>query len=95
MLPTGEKNRKASTQIILYTIWMIVVSVIPVLKMTGNLYLSPVAAVIIFILGLVMLYYGIELHKKQTDKIARKLMLSSVLYITLIQVIFVIDKFLH
>jgi len=95
MLPTGEKNRKASTQIILYTVWMIVVSIIPVLKMTGNLYLSPVAAIIIFTLGLVMLYYGIELHKKQTDKIARKLMLSSVLYITLIQVIYVIDKFLH
>ena len=74
---------------------MIFVSVFPVLKLTGNLYLSPVAAVIIFIAGLGMLYYGIELHKKQTDKIARKLMLASVLYITLIQVIYVIDKFLH
>jgi len=95
LLPTGEKNRKATTQILLYTVWMILVSVFPVLKMTGSLYLSPVAAIIIFILGLIMLYYGFELHKKQTDKIARKLMLSSVLYITLIQVIYVIDKFLH
>jgi len=95
MLPTGEKNKKATTQILLYTIWMILVSIFPVFKVTGSLYLSPIAAVIIFILGLVMLYYGIELHKKQTDKIARKLMLSSVLYITLIQVIYVVDKFLH
>ncbi len=95
LLPTGEKNRKATTQILLYTIWMILVSVFPVLKITGSLYLSPVAAIIIFILGLIMLYYGFELHKKQTDKIARKLMLASVLYITLIQVIYVIDKFLH
>ena len=95
LLPMGEKNKKATTQILLYTIWMIFVSVFPVLKLTGNLYLSPVAAVIIFIAGLGMLYYGIELHKKQTDKIARKLMLASVLYITLIQVIYVIDKFLH
>jgi len=95
LLPMGEKNKKATTQILLYTIWMILVSVFPVLKLTGNLYLSPVAAVIIFIAGLGMLYYGIELHKKQTDKIARKLMLASVLYITLIQVIYVIDKFLH
>ena len=95
LLPTGEKNRKATTQILLYTIWMILVSIFPVLKLTGSLYLSPVAAIIIFILGLVMLYYGYELHKKQTDKMARKLMLASVLYITLIQVIYVIDKFLH
>ena len=38
---------------------------------------------------------GIKLHKEQNDIMARKLMLSSVLYITLIQIIFVIDKFLH
>lgn len=95
MLPTGEKNKRATTQIILYTIWMIVVSVFPVLKLTGKLYLSPIAAIIIFILGLYMLYFGIQLHKKQTDKIARKLMLSSVLYITVIQIVFVVDKFLH
>ena len=95
MLPTGEKNHKATSQIILYTIWMIIVSVVPVLKITGNLNLSPIAAILILLSGVVMLYYGIQLHKNQTDKLARKLMLSSVLYITLIQVIFVIDKFLH
>jgi len=95
LMPTGEKNRKATSQILLYTVWMLLVSVFPVLKITGSLYLSPVAAIIIFLLGLVMLYYGIELHKKQTDKIARKLMLASVFYITLIQVIYVVDKFLH
>lgn len=95
LLPTGEKNKKASTQIILYTIWMIIVSIFPVLKITGKLYLSPMAAILIFILGMIMLYYGILLHKKQTDIAAKKLMLSSVLYITLIQVIYVVDKFLH
>jgi len=95
LMPTGEKNKKATTQILLYTVWMILVSIFPVFKITGSLYLSPIAAIIIFMVGLIMLYYGIELHKKQTDKIARKLMLSSVLYITLIQVIYVVDKFLH
>ena len=95
MLPTGEKNKKASLQIILYTVWMIMVSVFPVLKLTGSLYLSPIAAVIVLLSGIMMLYYGILLHKKQTDVLARKLMLASVFYITLIQIIFVIDKFLH
>ncbi len=95
LMPTGEKNKKATTQILLYTVWMIMVSVFPVFKITGSLYLSPIAAIIILLVGLIMLYYGMELHKKQTDKMARKLMLSSVLYITLIQVIYVVDKFLH
>ncbi|MGB5462402.1 MAG: heme o synthase, partial [Aureibaculum sp.] len=95
MLPTGEKNRKASAQILLYTVWMIMVSVFPVLRITGNLYLSPLAAIFILVLGLIMLYYGIQLHKKQTDALAKKLMLASVLYITLIQIIYVVDKFLH
>ena len=95
MMPTNEKNRKAVKLIILYTIIMLLVSVVPVFHITGDLYLLPVSAIIIFILGLIMLYYGIKLYKEQTDLMARKLMLSSVLYITLIQIIFVIDKFLH
>lgn len=95
LMPTGEKNKKASKLVMIYTFIMLLVSVFPVFRLTGDLYLLPFSAVIVFALGLVMLYYGIRLHKEQSDKMARKLMLSSVLYITLIQIIFVIDKFLH
>lgn len=95
LMPTGEKNRKASKLVIIYTIFMLIVSIFPVFKLTGALYLLPGSAFIIFALGLVMLYYGVKLHQEQSDKMARKLMLSSVLYITLIQIIFVVDKFLH
>ncbi len=95
LMPTGEKNKKASRLIIIYTLFLLVVSVFPVMKLTGSLYLLPVSAILVFILGMIMLFYGIKLHKEQTDAIARKLMLSSVLYITLIQIIYVADKFLH
>ncbi len=95
LMPTGEKNQKASRLIIIYTFFLLVVSVFPIFKLTGNLYLLPVSAVLILILGLIMMFYGIKLHKEQNDVMARKLMLSSVLYITLIQIIYVIDKFLH
>lgn len=95
LMPTGEKNKKASKLIILYTFFMIIISIFPVFKITGNLYLLPISAIIILILGLIMLFYGVKLHQKQTNIEARKLMLSSVLYITLIQIIFVIDKFIH
>lgn len=95
MMPTNKKDKTATRLTIIYTLLMIVASIIPVLKRTGAFYILPITAIIVFILGLVMLYYGFKLHKEQNDKMARKLMLSSVLYITLIQIIFVIDKYLH
>ncbi len=95
LMPTGEKNQKASKLIIIYTSFMLVISIFPIFRVTGSLYLLPLSAILIFILGIVMLYYGIKLHKEQTNIMARKLMLSSVLYITLIQIIYVIDKFFH
>ena len=95
MMPTMEKNKKASMLIIMYTVFMILASLLPVLRITGQLYLTPVGAVLVLLSGLLMLYYAVQLHKNQDDRTARKLMLSSVLYITLIQIIFVVDKFLH
>ena len=95
LMPMGQKNKKAVVQIIIYTICLIIVSVIPVLKLTGNFYIYPVTALILAFLGGVMLFYAVKLYKNQTNKEARQLMLSSVLYITLVQVIYVIDKFLH
>jgi heme o synthase len=95
LMPMGQKNKKAVVQIIIYTVCLILVSVIPVLKITGSFYIYPITAVILVALGSVMLYYAIKLYKHQTNKEARQLMLSSVLYITLIQIIYVVDKFLH
>ena len=95
LMPMGQKNKKAVIQIIIYTVCLIIVSVIPVLKLTGKFYIYPVTAVILVFSGSTMLFYAVKLYKNQTNKEARQLMLSSVLYITLIQVIYVVDKFLH
>ena len=95
MLPMNKKDKGAIKQIIFYTVIMILVSVAPVLKATGSFYIYPTTAVIIALVGCSMLYYGIQLHKTESNVDARKLMLSSVIYITLVQIIYVIDKFLH
>ena len=95
MLPMGKKDKGAIKQIIFYTIIMILVSIAPVLKVTGAFYIYPLTAVVIAIAGGSMLYYGILLYKTESNVDARKLMLSSVLYITLVQIIYVVDKFLH
>lgn len=74
---------------------MISVSIAPVLKLSGAFYIHPITAVIVALLGIYMLYFSIKLHKSEDNVDARKLMLSSVLYITVVQVIYVVDKFLH
>ncbi|WP_371326825.1 heme o synthase [Seonamhaeicola sp. S2-3] len=94
MLPTGKRDKGTAVQTIMYTIWTIIVSIIPVFGFTGKLHLSIVAAIIVFALGLVMLNFAIRLFKEMTAKAARQLMLASVLYITLIQIVYVVDKFL-
>ena len=95
MLPTGKRDKGTAVQIILYTIWTIIVSIIPIFGFTGDLKLSIVGAVIVFALGLVMLYYAIELYKNRTSKAAKQLMFASVLYITLLQIVYVADKFIR
>ncbi|WP_343328291.1 heme o synthase [Polaribacter staleyi] len=95
MLPMGLKDKGAVKQIIFYTVIMILVSTSPVLKLSGAFYIYPATAVIVALLGMYMLYFGIKLHKSEENIDARKLMLSSVLYITVVQIIYVVDKFLH
>ena len=94
MLPTGKKDTGTALQIILYTIWMIALSIMPVFGFTGRLHLSMVGAAIVLIMGLVMLAFAFRLFEKRDNKTARKLMLASVSYITLVQLVYVIDKFL-
>lgn len=94
MLPLGKKDRATILQIILYTIWMIVISVLPVFGFTGRLLLSIPAAIVILLMGLGMLFFAFKLYEKRDNISARKLMLASVSYITLMQIVFVIDKYI-
>src|SRR6056300_1679730 len=95
MLPTGKKDKKTALQIILYTFWMLVVSVFPVLGITGQLLLSIPAAIIVGLMGVVMLLYALRLYDKGGQKEAKALMLASVIYISLLQIVYVVDKFLQ
>jgi protoheme IX farnesyltransferase len=94
MLPTGKKDTGTALQIILYTIWMIVISIMPVFGFTGRLSLSIPAAIVIFLMGIAMLIFAFKLYEKRDNKAARSLMLASVSYITLMQIVYVIDKFI-
>ncbi len=95
MLPMDKKDKGAVIQMIFYTCVMLLISIAPVLKTTGRLFIYPITAIIVALLGGLMLFYAIKLYKSEANTDARKLMLASVFYITVLPIIYVIDKFFH
>lgn len=94
MLPTRKRDKGTAVQIIMYCVWTLLASLLPVFSFTGALQLSVIGAVVVAILGLGMVYFGVRLFQKMTNKAAKQLMLASVSYITLLQIVYVIDKFI-
>ncbi|WP_396172272.1 heme o synthase [Flavobacterium sp.] len=100
MLPTGKKDQATALQIILYTLWLIVASVLPAIfpyigVVGSRLYLTPIAAIVVFLLGIWMLIFAFKLYRNKDSNSARSLMLVSVFYITLLQLVYIADKFLR
>lgn len=95
MLPSGKKDKSTALQTILYTVWLLIASLLPMLGFTGSLYITHYAAFAILLLGLWMLFYAVRLYQLRTTKSARTLMLVSVSYITLLQIVYILDKFLR
>lgn len=95
MLPTGRKDKKTALQIILYTVWLTLASVLPVTGLTGELRLSYISAGLVLLLGVWMLVYAVKLYNKMDGPAAKRLMLVSVTYISLLQVIYILDKFIR
>jgi protoheme IX farnesyltransferase len=95
MLPTGKRDRTTAVQVVFYSVCTVLSSLIPAFGVTGAFYITPISAVIIGGLGIWFVYYGLRLYKQKTDKSAKQLMLVSVSYITLLQIIYVADKFIR
>ena len=94
LLPTRKKDNASALQIILYSIWTIVISIFPAFGFSGTLSLSIVGVIIILILGLIFLFYALNLYIKKTKQQAKKLMIFSIVYISLLQITYVFDKFI-
>ena len=93
MLPTGDRDRKTAFQIVVYSLWTIATSIVPVFGFTGALQLSVYASLLIFALGIYMLVPALKLFQTLELRYAKSLMLRSVIYLTLIQLIYVLDRF--
>lgn len=94
LLPSRERDTRTATQIVLYTLFTIPVSLLPFFGITGSLSLSWVAALIILAAGIFFLIKAIKLFKTREIKDARALMFASIIYLPVVQLVYVIDKFI-
>ncbi|RZJ73974.1 MAG: protoheme IX farnesyltransferase [Flavobacterium sp.] len=95
MLPNGRRDKSTAMQTMLYTIWLIIASILPSFGFTGQFFITKISAAIVLVLGLWMLFYAARLYKLRTAKAAKALMLASVSYISLLQIVYILDKFLR
>ena len=94
MLPSGKRDNATAFQIVFYTIWMIIVSTLPYFSFTGKLSIGIYSLILILVLGSLMLYQALKLMRYKDKQNAIRLMYASIFYLSFIQIIFVIDKFL-
>ena len=94
MLPTGKKDKSTSAQILFYCIWAVLISIVPYFGITGELKLSIIGVLVIIILGAYLIYKSYILFLYGKNENANKLMFTSVIYLTLVQLTFLFDKIL-
>ena len=93
MLP-GEKDKSTAWKNVVYTFFLIPLSILPVFGITGRLQLSLIAAVFVAIAGIWFFSKAVSLFKELTDDSAKELMFASFIYLPSIQLIFILDKIL-
>ena len=94
MLFGGRKSTYPALISVITSLVMMIISIIPFFWKQIDLQLSFEAFVIILIIGLWFTYKSVVLFKKLDDESARKLMLASFLYLPIMQVIYIIDKYI-
>ena len=94
MLPSGKRDNATAFQIVFYTIWMIIVSTLPYFSFTGKLSIGIYSLILVLVSGSLMLYQALKLMRYKDKQNAIRLMYASIFYLSFIQIIFVIDKFI-
>ena len=92
MLPTGKKDKSTSAQILFYSIWAVLISIVPYFGITGELKLSIIGVLAVILLGSFLIYKSYILFLDGKNENAKKLMLTSIIYLTFIQLTFLFDK---
>lgn len=95
MLPTGSPDKTTAFLIVFYSLWTIIISILPYTRYSGDLNLSIQAAIALILIGGSFLYFAFKLMHQKTKKAARNLMYASIVYISFLQIIYVLDKWIY
>ena len=95
MLPTGSADKTTAFLIVFYSLWTIIISILPYTRYSGDLNLSIQAAIALILIGGYFLYFAFKLMHHKTKKAARNLMYASIVYISFLQIIYVLDKWIY
>ena len=94
----GRTNKKFSTSsliALIFSVFMTVVSIIPWLFIIKSIDLSSLFALIIFTLGLYFTFITMQLFLKGDKINAKKILVSSYIYLPLVQILYILDKYLN
>ena len=97
-MPSGYKDHKTAFQIVFYTFWLLPISISPILldliSINSSLDLSYIGGGVVLVFGLVFLYLAFQLLKTKRNVDAKKIMIWSLVYLPVIQIIYIIDKYI-
>lgn len=93
LLPSGRRDAKSALQILIYTFFLIPVSLLPAFGLSGSLSLSLPGIILAILMGLGFMYFAVQLYRERSIPSARRLMIYSIIYLPLLQLLLVIDKF--
>ena len=93
MLP-GKKEKSTAWKIVLYTFFLIPLSILPYFSISGSLSISIYSLILVLILGLWFFSKSYILLFDLSDNSAKKLMFASFIYLPLVQIIYVLDSFI-
>lgn len=98
MLPSGMKDKRTAFQAMLYTIWLIPVSILPFIfpyvGIDSKLKLSVYGMTLVILMGIFLYKKSATLLKNCDQESAKKLMFGSLIYLPAVQIIYLLDKYL-
>ena len=93
MMFGGVKGRYPAIISLITSTLMVVISVIPYFVLVDGFQLSIVSFFLVVLLGIWFTIKSVNLYTKTDDTIAKKLMMSSLIYLPVLQIIYVVDKY--
>jgi protoheme IX farnesyltransferase len=95
MLFGGKKGTYPALIAIITSIGMVMLSVVPFFWNVSGLNLSVYSFILILGLGCWFVYKTIQLYQNTSDAQAKELMIASIIYLPIFQIIYIIDRFIN